>query len=110
MHPQPISKPLWLLLATCLVASNAWAQTHPTMKVRELPDALKQQWQQTKPEMNENSHCAAAFNNQTDYEKMTFKCSIYIRLSAEGARRAMRYCEEDREKKHIHGPCKLVEE
>jgi hypothetical protein len=31
-------------------------------------------------------------------------------MSAEGERRAMRYCEEKREEKAIHSPCRLVEE
>ena len=99
-----------LLLASACLVPAAGAQVHPTMKARELPEPLKQQWVQVKPEMNNNSHCAAAFDSQSDYERMTFKCSIYIKLSAEGARRAMRYCDEDREKKHIHSACRLVEE
>jgi len=31
-------------------------------------------------------------------------------MSAEGERRAMRYCEEKRQEKGIKMPCKLVEE
>jgi len=95
------------LAALCLLPA-AWAQVHPTMKVRELPDPLRAQWNQTKPEMQNTSRCAAAFDNYNDYDRMTLKCSIYIKLGAEGARRAMRYCEEEREKKHIHAPCKIV--
>jgi hypothetical protein len=103
-------KPLYPLVLTLGLLPTAGAQTHPTMKVRELPEVLRSQWVQTKPEMNSNSHCAAAFDSHTDFDRMTLKCSIYIKLGAEGARRAMRYCEDDREKKHIHGPCRLVEE
>jgi len=109
MHT-PILKSTWTLLATCLACVAALAQVHPTMKVRELPEALKQQWLQTRPEMSSNSRCAAAFDNHSDHERMTLKCSIYIKLGAEGARRAMRYCEEDREKKRIHAPCRIVQE
>ena len=78
------------------------------MKVRDLPDVLRAQWNQTKPEMIDASRCAAAFDSHTDYDRMTLKCSVHIKLGAEGARRAMRYCEEEREKKHIHAPCKIV--
>jgi hypothetical protein len=41
---------------------------------------------------------------------MAFRCSIHIKMSAEGERRAMRYCEEKRAEKGIRMPCKLVEE
>ena len=96
---------IWLALL-----SGAWAQTPATVPLRDLPDALRQQWLQVRPEMNSNSRCAAAYDNHSDHERMTLQCSIYIKLAAEGARRAMRYCEEDRGKKHIHAPCRLVQE
>jgi hypothetical protein len=41
---------------------------------------------------------------------MTLQCSIYIRMAAEGARRAMAHCEEKRQSQHIHGPCRIVVE
>lgn len=104
-------KSLGLLLAAGCLASTAWAQqVHPTMRVRQLPDVLRAQWNQTKPEMIDASRCAAAFDSHTDYDRMTLKCSVHIKLGAEGVRRALRYCEEDREKKHIHAPCKIVVE
>ena len=97
-----------LILAACL-ASAVWAQqVHPTMKVRELPDVLRAQWNQTRPEMIDASRCAAAFDSHSEYDRMTLKCSVHIKLGAEGARRAMRYCEEEREKKRIHAPCRIV--
>ena len=101
-----------LLAAASILSPAAWAQkeVHPTMKVRDLPEVLRAQWNQTRPEMLSTSRCAAAFDNYNDYDRMTLRCSIYIKLGAEGARRAMRYCEEDREKKHIHAPCKIVQE
>ena len=103
---------VWLSILAALggQAPQAWAQkeVHPTMKVRDLPEVLRAQWNQTKPEMQNTSRCAAAFDNYSDFDRMTLKCSIYIKLGAEGARRAMRYCEEEREKKHIHAPCKIV--
>ena len=103
-------KKTWVLLLTagCLASASWGQQTHPTVRVRELPDVLRSQWNQTKPEMLDSSRCATAFDNYNDYDRMTLKCSIYIKLGAEGARRAMRYCEEEREKKHIHAPCKIV--
>ena len=81
----------------------------PTVKLRELPDPLQSVWNELKPEMTPMSHCAAAYDSHTDGEKMVFRCSIHIKMSAEGERRAMRYCEEKREEKGIHSPCRLVE-
>jgi hypothetical protein len=63
-----------------------------------------------KPEMNQFSHCAAAFDSHSDGEKMAFRCSIYIKMSAEGERRAMNYCEEKRAEHKINSPCRLVVE
>ena len=82
----------------------------PSVKLRELPDPLQSVWNELKPEMTPMSHCAAAFDSHSDGEKMAFRCSIHIKMSAEGERRAMRYCEEKRAEKGIKMPCKLVEE
>lgn len=83
---------------------------YPTVDLRELPDPLRSVYKELKPEMNEMSHCAAAFDSHSDGEKMVFRCSIHIKMSAEGERRAMRYCEEKRAEKGIKAPCRLVEE
>jgi len=83
---------------------------YPSINLSELPDPLRSVWKELKPEMNEMSHCATAFDSHSDGEKMAFRCSIHIKMSAEGERRAMRYCEEKREEKGIKMPCKLVEE
>jgi hypothetical protein len=83
---------------------------YPSIHLSELPDSLRSVWKELKPEMNEMSHCAAAFDSHSDGEKMAFRCSIHIKMSAEGERRAMRYCEEKRVEKGIKMPCKLVEE
>ena len=83
---------------------------YPTINLRELPDPLRSVYKELKPEMNEMRHCAAAFDSHSDGEKMVFRCSIHIKMSAEGERRAMRYCEEKRAEKGIKAPCRLVEE
>jgi len=83
---------------------------YPSIRLSELPDPLRSVWKELKPEMDEMSHCAAAFDSHSDGEKMAFRCSIHIKMSAEGERRAMRYCEEKRAEKGIKMPCKLVEE
>lgn len=95
----------WVVLAHAKAIGN-----YPTIALRELPDPLRSVYKELKPEMNDNSHCAAAFDSHSDGEKMVFRCSIHIKMSAEGERRAMRYCEEKRAEKGIKAPCRLVEE
>jgi hypothetical protein len=97
------------LLCTSLLAVAA-PGNYPVVKVKNLPDDLRQVWNNLKPEMQPTSHCAAAFDSQTDSDKMVLKCSIYIKMSAEGERRAMRYCEEERAERRIKAPCRLVQE
>jgi hypothetical protein len=103
----------YLVFALALVGFAVVAKPigpYPVMHVSELPDPLRSQWKIVKPEMTEMSHCAAAFDSHTDGEKMAWHCSIYIKMSAEGERRAMHSCEEKRAEKGIKMPCKLVEE
>ncbi len=103
----------YLVCALALIGFAANAKPigpYSVMHVSELPDPLRSQWKIVKPEMNEMSHCAAAFDSHTDGDKMAWHCSIYIKMSAEGERRAIRACEEKRAEKGIKMPCKLVEE
>ena len=103
----------YLVYALALIGFAAIAKpigNYPSIHVSELPDPLHSVWKELKPEMTPMSHCAAAFDSHSDGEKMAFRCSIHIKMSAEGERRAMRYCEEKREEKGIKMPCKLVEE
>ena len=83
---------------------------YPTIHVSELPDPLRSVWKELKPEMTPMSACATAFDSHSDGEKMAFRCSIHIKMSAEGERRAMKYCEEKRAEKNIKAPCRLVVE
>lgn len=95
--------------------TGAWAQSgtefgFPTVPLKALPEPLRVAYKDTKPEMNDRSRCAAAFDPSGDVEKMTLKCSVYIRMAAEGARRAMAYCEEKRQELRIKAPCRVVQE
>ena len=108
----------WVALAVLLsvlsvYAPSTWAQKkaigpYPTVSLREIPQPLQELYMSYKPEMNQYSHCAAAFDGHTDGEKMAFRCSIYIKMSAEGERRAMHYCEEKRAEHKINSPCRLI--
>jgi hypothetical protein len=102
----------WLL---SVGVTDAWAQNgtefgFPTVPLKALPEPLRVAYKDTKPEMNDRSRCAAAFDPSGDVEKMTLKCSVYIRMAAEGARRAMAYCEEKRQELRIKAPCRVVQE
>jgi len=100
-----------LLLCVAMLASGAWAiELYPLVHVKELPDGLKRLWQITKPEMTDQSRCAAAFDGYGDPDKMTLQCSVHIRMAAEGARRAIRYCDEKRAELKIKDVCKIVVE
>lgn len=101
---------LFLLYAGMACQAADSADSRRGISVNELPDSLRSVWVELKPEMTPMSHCAAAFDSYTDAEKMVFRCSIYIRMSAEGERRALRYCEDKRLEKGIKMACRLVEE
>jgi hypothetical protein len=86
------------------------AGSYPQISYKDLPDTLRTLWLDTKPEMVSTSHCAAAFDSYSDSEKMVFKCSIFIKMSAEGERRALQYCDENRLAKGVKSQCKLIVE
>jgi hypothetical protein len=96
--------------ASIALCVSAMASSFPTVPLSELPDPLRSVWKELKPEMTPMSHCATAFDSHSDGEKMAFRCSIHIKMSAEGERRAMKYCEEKRAEKNIKAPCRLVVE
>ncbi len=93
----------FVLLMVCLAPLGAQS----VYRVAQLPEALKGVWQRNLPEMSATSRCAAAFD-ASEGSKMTLQCSIYIRMAAEGERRALRLCEDKRRELGIHAPCRLV--
>lgn len=98
-----------VLLLLVSLALSVHAQPFPIVTLQQLPDPLKGVWQRTRPEMRDPSRCAAAFD-AGDRERMTLQCSVYIKLGAEGERRAMRYCEEKRLELRIRSACAIVVE
>ena len=97
----------WLTALFLLqVSFCCWATE--TIALRQLPDALRAMWNENKPQMNENSRCATAFDSHYDLRKMTFHCSIYMRMAAEAERRAMTYCEQERARKAIAATCRII--
>lgn len=105
-----MSKTLWILTMALCVGAGWATETYPTVQAKDLPEGLKRVWAFNKPEMTAQSRCAAAFDGHGDPEKATLQCSVHIRMAAEGARRAMRYCEEKRAEHKIKDTCKIVVE
>ncbi len=101
-----------VLIAFFLVfsASSSWAyENPPTIPSQQLPLPLQELWAKNKPELGPYGHCATAYDSRTNGDKMVFKCDMYVRLSAEGARRALAHCREDSLKRGIKAPCKVIE-
>jgi len=110
-HLRMTNKTYWigLLLACFTVCSSAYDPPPPTISSQELPQPLKDLWVKNLPDLGPYGHCAAAWDSRTNGEKMAFKCDMYVRLSAEGARRAMAHCREDSLKRGIKAPCQVIE-
>ena len=79
-----------------------------TVRLSDLPDAVHKLYKREESNFTEMSHCAAAWDSATDGDRIAFKCSVFIKMSAEGERRAMHYCDEIRTNKKINAPCRLI--
>jgi hypothetical protein len=89
-------------------SSHSAESIYPTIRLSEVPNAVLLMYKREEPNFTNFSHCATAWDSTTDGEKIAFKCSVFIKMSAEGERRAMHYCEEIREKKKITARCRLI--
>jgi hypothetical protein len=102
---------LFLIAYTLLAVAGSTSQAeslYPTIKLSEVPNAVLQMYKREEPNFTDMSHCATAWDSTTDGDKIAFKCSVFIKMSAEGERRAMRYCDEIREQKKISARCRLI--
>jgi hypothetical protein len=93
---------LLMLAAAPVFAADTWA-------VRDLPLPLREQLSRYERDMDANSRCAAAFDSASDTRRMTLQCSFHIRMAAEGARRALAYCEKERAAAGIKRECRLID-
>ena len=98
---------VWASLASLSIHAQE-APHYPTVRVADLPDAVHKLYKREEPNFTDKSHCAAAWDSTTDGDRIAFKCSVFIKMSAEGERRAMRYCEEIRAAKKISATCRLI--
>ena len=108
MRPHRFSTSLLLLALS--VALPAQAEDFPTISPQQLPSPLQTQWARDRPELGRYGHCAAAFDSQIDGAKMVWSCAIYVRLSAQGERLAMKLCGERAALLKVKSPCMLVVE
>jgi hypothetical protein len=93
-----------------LILGLTLAHGAPPIRSRELPTPLYDYWAKQKPDLGTTGHCAVAFDSSTDERKMAYGCSIFIKMSAQGERKALQYCEAMRESNQIKAPCQLVVE
>lgn len=80
----------------------------PTVQVSELPHTIVLQWNDYKADLGKLGRCATAFDRGGGSDKEAFTCSIYVKISAVAARKAMTRCEEMRASKKIAAPCKII--
>ena len=108
----PALRPGLALLAACLclVAQPmaASAEEFPTVSPSQLPGSLQELYAREQPGLGQYGHCAAGFDSRTDGLKMALSCSIYVRSSAQGARLAVKLCNERAAFLKIKAPCKLI--
>jgi len=98
------------LLALLALATSVHAENWPTISPQKLPEPLQAQWARDRPELGRFGHCAAAFDSPIDGAKMVWSCAIYVRLSAQGERLAMKLCGERAALLKVKSPCMLVVE
>lgn len=101
---------LALLLAgwTLAAQSAAAAPELPTISVSQLPGSLQELYAREQPNLGQYGHCAAGFDSRTDGLKMALSCSIYVRSSAQGARLAVKLCNERADFLKIKARCSLI--
>lgn len=104
--------PLRCVISACLVLAAlpglASAEEFPTISPSQLPGSLQELYAREQPGLGQYGHCAAGFDSRTDGLKMALSCSIYVRSSAQGARLAVKLCNERAAFLKIKAPCKLI--
>ena len=78
-----------ILLFTILSILPSWgtaqeAPHYPTVRVTDLPDAIHKMYKREEPNFTDKSHCATAWDSATDGDRIAFKCSVFIKMSAAG--------------------------
>jgi hypothetical protein len=103
-----IRKALAAFLLLIALPFSAHAEELPTMSPQQLPGSLQDLYAREQPNLGQYGHCAAGFDSRTDGLKMALSCSIYVRSSAQGARLAVKLCNERAAFLKIKARCSLI--
>jgi len=106
------NRKLLVWVAVCLCAGAlplaASAEEFPRISPSQLPGSLQELYAREQPNLGEYGHCAAGFDSRTNGLKMALSCSIYVRSSAQGARLAVKLCNERADFLKIKARCSLI--
>ena len=99
-----------LVACVCVTAMplSANAEDFPKTSPSQLPGALQELYAREQAGLGQYGHCAAGFDSRTDGMKMALSCSIYVRSSAQGARLAVKLCNERADFLKIKARCSLI--
>ncbi len=98
-----------IILGLCSIGANAKTSgLYPIVKYREIPAPLQELFSKNEPELGDVGSCATAFDSLSDDDKMVFTCSLFIKILAEGERRAIKRCEEMKQPKGIKAACHII--
>ena len=103
-----IRKALAAFVLLIALPFSAHAEELPTMSPQQLPGSLQDLYAREQPNLGQYGHCAAGFDSRTDGLKMALSCSIYVRSSAQGARLAVKLCNERAAFLKIKARCSLI--
>jgi len=95
-------------LSATLAHANKTSGLYPIVKYREVPAPIQELFSKNEPDLGDVGSCATAFDSLSDDDKMVFTCSLYIKILAEGERRAIKRCEEMKSVKSIKAACHII--
>jgi hypothetical protein len=103
----------WVTVFVLLSIGSYWAYaktsgTYPVIHYRDVPSPVQALFVKNEPDLGDLGSCATAFDSLSDDDKMVFTCSIYIKILAEGERRAMKRCDEMKQSKGIKASCHII--
>ena len=101
---------VWGAVCLCALALPLAASTEelPRISPSQLPGSLQALYAREQPNLGQYGHCAAGFDSRTDGLKMALSCAIYVRSSAQGARLAVKLCNERADFLKIKARCSLI--
>ncbi len=96
------------ILLFLVLLGAAYAEEFPKISPSQLPGSMQELYAREQPGLGQYGHCAAGFDSRTDGLKMALSCSMYVRSSAQGARLAVKLCNERADFLKIKARCSLI--